>query len=168
MKSARIHIVLAALVLLALIGSYVGAYLLISRKTAEVRSITEELTAKEAAGAKNATVRDEAATLADSEAYVAEELLATGDVVAFLERLERTGKTYGAKVSVASVDDSGKGAGMLSVSLSISGPFDAVMHTLSAIEHERPATAVKSITFSSGDGGWTASGIFTVATKTSP
>ncbi len=168
MKSARIHIVIAALLLIALIAAYVGAYLLISGKTTEVRSLAEELAVKERAGAKNAAARDEAATLAESEAYVAGALLATGDAVAFLERLERTGKAYGATVSVASVDDSAKGSGMISVALSISGSFDAVMHTLSAIEHEKPATAVKSVTFSSGDGGWIVSGIFTVATKITP
>ncbi len=166
MKSARIHFVIAVIVLVALLGGYAAAYLLIDQKSAEVRAIAEEVATKERAGVKNAAARDEAAALADAEAYVALELLSTADAVAFLERLERTGKTYGAKVSVASVDDSAKTSGVISVSLSISGSFDAVMHALSAIEHERPATAAKSVTFSSADGVWTASGIFTVAIQT--
>ena len=165
MKSARIELIIAALLALAAIGGYAFWYMSVSAKEAEVASLSEQVAAKEASGARSAEARGEAAGLMEQAAYVSSRILLPADAVSFLESLEKTGKSYGAAVKVASVDDSKKSAGTITISLSINGSFDAVERTLGALEHGTPAATAKSMTFTSqGEGTWSAVGTLTVLT----
>lgn len=166
MKSARLHLIVSAILALAAIAAYGAWYMFVQQGSQETATLSNELAGKEATHAHAQVSKGQEVVLADKQAFTATHLLATADAVSFLERLEGTGRTLGAKVSVASVDDAHKDSGSLDISLSISGSFDAVMRTLGAIEHGQPAAVAKSMTLSGGGATWSASGVITVATQT--
>lgn len=166
MNSARLHLILAALFALIVIGGYVAWYLAVQGASDTATSFASDLATKEAVHSHAQASRDEELGLADKQAFTTTHLLNPAEAVSFLEHLEATGRPLGAKVMVVSVDDSQKANGSIDIALSVSGTFDAVMRTLGVIEHEVPATTAKTMTLSGSGGSWSAVGTVTVATQT--
>lgn len=166
MNTSLIQLIVAALLTLGAAGAYAGGYWLVEHARAEAVTLAGQIAEKEAQSARSSSARTALAELSDKEAFVAAHLVATTDIVSFLERLEAAGKEFGATVSVASVQDSSAKDGTIVLSLSIEGSFDAVMRTLGAIEHGPFANAAKSVTLNSDGLGWRAVGSFVMGTLT--
>ncbi len=173
MKPALIQLIVALVVLLLLGGGYVFWYDHVQALDARAGALGAEIASKDAERSRSASARSGEAELAAQEAFVASHLVATADIVSFLERLEKTGRGFGAEVHVASVSDTVKASdGRISLSLSVAGPFDAVMRTIGAIEQGPYAMSVQDLSLDTADGSsWSATGVFVAAiaaTSTAP
>lgn len=172
MKQAPlVQVVIGSLTALLLVGGSVYALHIVKQLSSESAALRSEIAAKDAERARSTSVRSGETELVATESYVASHFLKTEDIVSFLEELESTGTTFGAEVNVASLSgDDSASSGRISLSLSITGSFDAVMRTLGAIEHGSYANMVKDITMDTGggDGTWSATGVFVVATHSNP
>jgi Tfp pilus assembly protein PilO len=152
-------------------------YSLLSEKSAEVSSITEKITEQNNATTQIEQAKAELSQLSSQEATVDQYFVATNDVVPFLEQIQSIGTFLGAKVEVVSVSAvSGNPYGQLNLSLSISGPFDAVARTLGSIEYGPYDSSITSLSLSTsatpGDtpstsaAVWNAAATFTVGAQT--
>jgi Tfp pilus assembly protein PilN len=172
MKNAPlVHLVIAGVVALALLGGYVVWLNVVERQRTELATLQSEIAQKDAERTRSFTARSAESDLAETEAFIASHIVQKDNIVSFLEALENTGTAYGAQVDVASLSgDDAASAGRISLSLSITGSFDAVMRTLGAIEHGSYANMVKNITLDTAgaDDVWSATGVFVVATDTRP
>jgi len=163
MKAPLYQFAAALLVCLLVIGGYVAWYFTVVGTRDAVASLAADVAAKEAESVRASSDRASAGALAEDEAFVSAHLLAPGDIVGFLERFEATGKTVGATVSVASVDDTQEAQGSIDLSFSVTGSFDAVLRALGALEHGPYASRTKTVSLSQAGDGWEAAGVMTVA-----
>jgi hypothetical protein len=111
------------------------------------------------------------AALSSDEAAIAQYFVADNKVVPFLEEIQSTGKSFGSSIEVVSVSAETIGAPHLTVSLKIDGTFDAVVRTLGALEYAPRDIVVNDIALTStpgakGESLWSATGTFTVGTRT--
>lgn len=173
MKAPMIQLGAALVLALAALGGYVLWYGYVQGLETQAASLAADVAAKDADRAQAASARSAEADVSEKERFVASHLVLPSDIVSFLESLENTGKSLGADVQVASVsDETAAAAGTISLSLSVSGPFDAVMRTLGAIEEGPYAAAARDLSLDTANGqDWTAAGTFVVgtsATSTAP
>lgn len=170
MKPAALQLAIMSVVALLAIAGYVLWYEQVTALDAEAAGLVTEIAAKDAERTRSASARSAEADLAAQEAFVASHLVATGDIVAFLEGLEATGRAYGATLRVASVTGGENSPeGRISLSLSIAGSFDAVMRTVGAIESGPYAGMVQDLSLDTPDGEtWSATGIFIIGTASTP
>lgn len=173
MKAPLIQLAAALLLALAAIGGYVLWYGYVQGLETQAAALAADVAARDADRAQAASARSAEADVAAKEGFVASHLVETSDIVSFLESLEDTGKSFGADVQVASVsDEAAEAAGTISLSLSVTGPFDAVMRTLGAIEEGPYAAAANDLSLDTSNGqDWTAAGVFVIgtsATSTAP
>lgn len=166
MKPSALHLAIACLFALGTLGGYVFWYGYVQQLDADSATLAEEIAAKDLERARTASARSAEADVVAQETFVKSHLVATADIVSFLEQLERTGKSLGATVHVASVSDQAKSSdGTISLSLSVTGSFDTVMRTLGAIEEGPYAIMANDISLDTADGSsWSATGVFVVAT----
>jgi len=150
-------------------------YGVVSAESAHAAQLEQQLTQKNQTSAQIAKAKTELVSLASDETTINQYFVSTNNVVPFLEQLQSTGKYLGSNVQVASVSATpGTPYGHLSLSLSITGSFNAVLRTIGAIEYGPYDTTVTTLTFDSTDNGnststsqvWTANGIFLVGTQT--
>jgi Tfp pilus assembly protein PilO len=166
-----------ALVLIVIMLSLYGyAYAQVSLKSAELKSLTLQISKKTLAAADAGAARAQLAALAPQEATLQQYFLSNADIVSFLEQLATTGKYFGSKVEVVSVAAvPGTPNGALNLSLTVTGSFDAVMRTVGAIEYGPHETTVTNFTLTTmGDSSqassspqWQASATFLVGTQNS-
>lgn len=166
MKPSTLHLAIAVILALAALGGYFFWYGYVQQLSRDAVSLASDISAKDAARVRAASARSAEADLASQEAFLSSHLVATADIVSFLEGLEKTGRTFGAAVHVASVSDTAKSAdGRISLSLSVDGSFDAVMRTVGAIEEGPYAMTVQDLSLNTADGSsWTATGTFLAGT----
>lgn len=136
MRSPFIHLLIA---FAACVGALVGYgvwYSAVAGKSVAVATLQSQIDAKTAAVSRMSTTRAALAEIAGDEAVVRSYFVPETGVVSFIDGLESRGRALGAAVSVLSVSTEGTAAQpMLAFSLSIAGPFDAVMRTVGAIEY---------------------------------
>lgn len=171
MKPSIIQLGISILIAAAALGGYVFWYGYVRGLDASSAALAGEIAAKDRERAHAVSARSAEAELAAQEALVASHIVASADIVSFLERLENTGKQFGATVHVASVSDQAKASeGTIALSLSVAGSFDAVMRTIGAIEEGPYAVTVQDLSLDTPDGSqWSATGVFVVGTeKTAP
>lgn len=170
MKPHLVQLGVAIAVALAALAGYTLWYGAVKQLDADAASVATEIAAKDAARARTVSARSAEAGLAEQEAFVAGHLVAPADIVPFLERLEKAGKEFGASVHIASVSDQAAASdGRLSLSLSVTGSFDAVMRTLGAIEQGTYAIAINDLSLNTSDQAtWSATGLFVVGTASAP
>ena len=173
-KGPLINVSIVSVVVFIALGAYVLWYGVVKQLEGDAVTIQTQINEKEAERTHAASTRTTEEEVVAQENHIASHVVQTADIVLFLEGLEKTGKTLGAVVDVASVTSETKSAdGRISLSLSITGSFDAVMRTLGAIEHGPYANMVSDLTLDTSDEGksWSAKGVFIVATvskKTTP
>lgn len=166
MKNFFFQLVIALVFVGIAMGGYAFWYFETKQMSVRASELAGEIATKEAARSRTNSARAGLPELGADETFVASHFVATADIVSFLERLEATGKAFGAVVEVASVTGDDKSSeGSISLSLSVTGSFDAVMRTVGAIEHGPFANQVQSLTLDTSGDGWTASGIFVVGTS---
>ncbi|HRH24319.1 MAG TPA: hypothetical protein PK109_01890 [Candidatus Paceibacterota bacterium] len=170
MKPPIIHLGIAALLAILAIGGYVLWYGHVQALDAEAATLAGEIAVKDADRVRSVSARSAEAELALQEAFIASHLVATADIVVFLEQLEKTGRDFGATLQVASVTGGEPATdGRISLSLSITGPFNSVMRTLGAIETGPYAGMVQDLSLNgSAEGEWTATGVFVIGTMSTP
>ncbi len=159
MKPA-LHLVLALAVCALALSGYTLWYDAVSAKSASVAALQKQIDSKTAVVKRVAATSAAITELSGDEAVVQSYFVPTTGVVAFIDGLERRGAVLGAAVTVQSVSNNDKiKPPTLELSLSVDGPFDAVMRTVGAIEFMPYDIAVASFTMSAlsdAKGSWRA------------
>jgi hypothetical protein len=146
-NNARNHLIFSILVLIALCGAYYTCLSLVSVESARVAVLQTSADAKSEDSARIAQAKSTLTMLATEESDVNGHFVATANIVPYLESLQATGKALSTKVQVVSVAaDKTPPSGHLTLSLSIVGPFDAVLRTLGSYENAPTDTSLTSLT----------------------
>lgn len=158
----------SALVVLAL-GGYAAWFLVVGKMGSEAVSLEQEIEAKTAEASRIAGAKTALASLSANESRVRSYFVSTENVVPFLGAIGNTGDPVGADVEVVSVtaDENALPHGRMTLSLRITGTFDAVMRTLGMLEHGPFDSFLSSVAIdSNGDAAeWTASAILSIGTQ---
>jgi len=169
------HVLLALLLLAGAIAAYGVSYHIVEQKSAEAAAAQNaiETKAQDAARAKEA--QNQLASLKSDQAQIAQYFVATSDVVPFLTAIESTGHVFGTKVNVVSVASvPGKPHSHLTLSISVTGPFDSVLRTVGALEYSPYDIALQNLTLDTTDAAagaksdWSAAATFLVGTTDAP
>ena len=141
---------LAILVLLLSGAVYGGVQYLFGQEQTHITDNERQIENKKSEIARAHQAQAALTTLADDEAVLKGYSLSRQDIVAFLESLQSTGTALGSQVHVLSVSD--EIAGMhprVTLSLLITGSFDAVMRTIGMLENAPYDTVLSNLTLSS-------------------
>ena len=176
MKLAHItHALVAAFVLIIAFSLYGVWYTAVSKKSAEAATLAQQIQTQHQDSARAQAAKDQLGKLSTEESLVSGYYVSTSDAVPFLESLQSTGKSLGSTVQVVSVSaDPGKPHSHLNLSLSITGPFDAVVRTLGAFEYAPYDAALQNLTLDTPQTGggkaaqWTAAATFIIGTADAP
>jgi hypothetical protein len=164
-----IDVLIAGIFCLLAIGGYVLWYGMVASAADEAARLAQELGAQGEAESRALGVEKKLAELEAKEAGVYGHLVSANDIVPFLEQLEATGERLGSNVEVVSVTNApGTPLETLSLSLRITGSFDAVMRTLGAIEYQTYDTALTNLTLDTPPGevrAWSAAATFAVGMR---
>ncbi len=138
MKSSFSALIIAMVILALAFAGYGALRAKVTGESVAVAGLTRDIEAKTAAAERLARVRETLASLAEEEVAIGNYFVPQTGVVAFIEELQSRGQSLGTTVGIASVGAtpvSAKGRPRLLVSLTITGPFDAVVRTLGSIEY---------------------------------
>lgn len=166
MTKSLMHLIAAAGFLLLTLIAYGAWFTIVGRTSAEASALRTEIANRGEAGTRAAMARKTLDDLALQEASLYGHLVAPSDIVSFLETVEGTGRRLGTSIEVVSVGPAQNKQNQIALALSISGPFDAVMRTLGALEYQKYATTLTNLTLESqgaSAGIWEAAVTFTVA-----
>ncbi len=165
-RSLAIHIGIAAAVLCVALGAVIGVSLLVASAQQKADKLTQEIATKQAETLRVAAAKAALPLLVEAEQTLAAHSLSTLDIVPFLEGLEKQGRAQGADVEVLSVTGGqGKSTERLTLSLKVTGSFDAVARTIGQIEYGPYDTQITTLAVDTGvdeDGGgqkWTAAAV---------
>ena len=126
-----------ALAILATAGIACGVwYGIIAGESARVAQIGGQIDAKTRVATRIASARAALAEISGDETAVQAYFVSSANVVSFIDDLEARGHALGSTVSVLSVSaDPSSAHSALDLALSVTGPFNAVMRTVGAIEY---------------------------------
>lgn len=130
---------LRLLVTLALLGGAVASYgvwyHMVDSKSARAAELAALIETKTATQMRASALRAELAQLQSDEALVRQFFVSADTIVSFLEQLQKYGSSAGSSVKVQSVSATSVGGQpLLTILLTISGPFSGVMQTVGRIE----------------------------------
>lgn len=174
MSRSLISLAIALVLLVAAGGMYAFAYLRLESDTVKAAKLEQQVESKSAALEQLARTHSALSGLPAQETTIEQYFVGKQEIVPFLESLQSTGRPLGATVDVLSVGDATPGSHpRLSLSLTITGSFDAVMRTLGAIENGPYDGELTNVTVDSSTSNdtkvpgrlWTASAILSVGTK---
>ena len=163
-RSPYIHILLAAFVLFIALSAYGVWWSRVSSTSAEASQIKQEVRKLGDEGGRTSSIRRALEELGIQEAELYQHFVGKDTIVQYLEEVEGTAESLGASAEVVSVTDTEKSP-RISISLRITGSFDAVMRTLGAIEYQQYDTTIVSLTLDtppSDSSSWTAAATFSV------
>ncbi len=180
MKPIYAQIGIAGAVFLIGLAAYLFVYVDVQSESAKAAGLAAEIQDKSQTSTRVSQAKSELAQLAPQEASINQYFVSPTDIVPFLEQFGKTGDFLGAKVDVVSVSATpGKPYGTLSLSVKITGSFEAVMRTLGSIEYGPYDITTNSVTLSSsvtpnsgstpttGKPVWTATLTLTIGTQAS-
>ena len=126
----------AALFALSVAG-YVFAYFTVTGMGAQVALLDAEIAVKGEELKNIQEARSALTALAAREANIQAYFIEDAELVSFLEHVGSVGESFGARVEVLGVSESTleDARSAISLSLQVSGSFDAVMRTVGALEH---------------------------------
>jgi hypothetical protein len=158
MRSPLAHILLATLILIGALALYASGYAALSRESASVAGLEQQIESTAQAVSRVASIRAALTELSSDEIAVQSYFVSEASVVSFINDLEARGLAQGATVSVLSVAKSGTASRpALHLALSIKGTFDAVMRTVGIVEYAPYALSISSLAVSAGQSGtWNA------------
>lgn len=122
------------------------------------------------AAARAAAAERSLAALGPQEAAIDGHFVATTDIVSFLEKLQEAASAVGASANVGSVSEGDSPRPHLTIAMTVTGSFDAVMRALGVIEYgpydiETTQASLTSSSNSNGGATWTASLSLSVGTR---
>ena len=167
-RSPHFHIAAAALLLVVVLGAYVSWFRQVRERAAEAAHISQELRTLGDASGRASLIRRTLEEIEQQEALVYRHFVGSDTIVTYLEEVEATTVSLGSAVEVVSVGNAPMRKdqpAQLQMALRITGPFDAVMRTLGAIEYQAYDTTLSSVTLdtpSAGGTRWTAAATFLV------
>lgn len=171
-----IRLIASLLLLVAVATAYGFWYSIVTTESTNAGDLATKITQQSDATSKIAAAKSELVQLNNQEAAVDQYFVETNDLVPFLEQLQSIGKFLGTKVQVASVSATpGDPYGTLTLSVSVTGTFDAVLRTIGSIEYQPFNITISSLSFTmpTAPGGtassspqWTAAAIFSIGAKT--
>jgi hypothetical protein len=157
---------LVALGVLAIVcGIYALWYYEVEREAKQSAELQAQIQATIESAVTAAETSDTLASLAADEAAIEGYRIKLADIVAFLERIEATGRSLSTSVEVVSVADKPGSDGRMALTVRVIGSFDAVLRTLGAIEYGPYDSKVTTLTFDTPEtgGAWTAIAALSVA-----
>lgn len=163
-----IHLGFSILVCVSSVGAYWLWNQMLVKENTEFVSVGAQIDAKSMEIARASATKNELKNLSADQNDVEGYFLSAGDIVSFLEHLEKTGPTLNSTVSVLSVGtDQGSGSpSQLKVTVKIAGTFESVMKTLGVIEYGPYDISIADMTLGSasntGADAWAADVIFVV------
>lgn len=136
MKTPLLHILIACSVLVAVFVGQGFWYSVIAKKSSAVAVLQSKINEKSEATSRIASSRAELAKIADDEVTVRSYFVSENDIVSFIDDLQKNGLSQGTLVKVLSVSADGTNARpTLSLAVTVTGTFDAVMRTIGSIEY---------------------------------
>jgi hypothetical protein len=151
------HFMIALVAFLASLGGYWFWLSEIQREEESVHALEAQIAAKTELHARSGSARAALSKIEAEETALLSHFVSAEEIVSFLESLEKLGEELDARVAVLSVTDP-DASGKITLSLSVSGPFDEVMRTIGVIEHGAHASAVRTLSLdASEEGRWEAS-----------
>ncbi|MEA2701797.1 MAG: hypothetical protein QOE22_506 [Candidatus Parcubacteria bacterium] len=173
-RTPYIHIAAAGLLFILALGAYLLWFRHVSALSTQATELSAQLKTLGDAGGRASSVRRELEDVKNREESVYRHFVGSDTIVSYLGEIEDTGKSLGAAVEVVSVADAQAAQGQspqLQMSLRITGPFDAVMRTLGAIEYQPYDATLSSLVLDTpptADANWTAAATFLVGTPPKP
>ena len=135
MKRSLTALIFALALFAAALFAYGYGYFLVSGKSVEVAKLEQQIQTKTETASRVSSARAALAEISGDEAAVKAYFVSQTQIVPFIDALQATGSDLGTKVEVLSVSQKqNTERPALSVALSVSGSFDAVMRTAGAIE----------------------------------
>lgn len=170
MSRSLIHLFVALGVLAGAVGVYGFWLYQVKQEAAASLALQSQIDATIEAAVVAAETGDALAELAGDEAVIEGYRIRLDGIVAFLERIEGTGRTLGSSVEVVAVADKPSADGRIALTVRVLGSFDAVMRTLGAIEYGPYDIRVENLTFDTPttSGAWTAAVALSVAVDAAP
>lgn len=136
MKSPLSHLIVACIACIGAVVGYGYWYAAVGAKSIAVANLENKVATRGATANRIASSRASLAEIAGDEATIQNYFVSETGVVAFIDSLQSRGKALGAAVDVLSVSSASTTAvPSLVFSLSVTGPFSAVMSTVGAIEY---------------------------------
>lgn len=174
--TTRIQLAAALLLLAGTLGGYGIEYAAVERASAAAADLSNQIETVNDSAARLASVRSALADLSSDESAVGAYFVSEAGIVDFIDGLEKRGRAQGVAVAVRSVSASKDAVHpALDLSLSFTGPFDAVMRTVGAIEYAPYDITVDALSVAHGDTGtssaWSADldlTVGTIASTTAP
>ncbi len=164
----------ALLILLIVLGVYLFWYAQVGAETRKIGIMEAQIQTQTQASSHIDLIKSQLNDLNTGQEAISQYFVSTNNVVPYLEGLQATGQFFGSNVTIASVSATpGTFYGKLDLSLTISGPFSAVVRTLGAIEYQPYDTTINTLSLDTtpSSGGstpsasqWTANADFFVGT----
>lgn len=167
-----IPLAISAAILIGAGALYGVGYYTLNNLTKKAASLESDIQTKTALLNRATRARTQLTSLESEEATINQYSVGKEQVVSFLEAVEGGGRALGSHVDVLSVNDQVvDGHSRISLSLSITGSFDAVMRTLGAIEYSPYDGVIESVNLDSTPTAtgksWTAGVIYSVGLRAS-
>ncbi|MDB5195177.1 MAG: hypothetical protein JWO84_361 [Parcubacteria group bacterium] len=167
-----IPLIVSLVILVIASGLYGFGYYTLQSDIVKATTLAAQIKLKSAQLDQLSRAHAALATLTNDEATLNQYSIGKEDVVPFLESLQATGKPLGARVDVLSVADEKIGThARISLSLSLTGSFDAVIRTLGAIEYGPYDGVITNLTLDTTPASvgsasvWTATTIYSVGVR---
>lgn len=136
MRTPFTHLSIALSVLVAVFVGQWFWYSIVAEKSSAVAALQSQINEKSEAASRVASSRAELAKIADDEIAVKSYFVSENDIVAFIDGLQENGLSQKTIVKVLSVSAGGTNTRpTLSLSVTVTGAFDAVMRTIGSIEY---------------------------------
>lgn len=167
MSRSLIHLLVAFGVLAAVGGVYAFWYYQVEQETVRSQELAVQIATTIERSVTASETGDTLAALAEDEAVIEGYRIKLDEIVAFLERIEGTGRAIGSSVEVVAVADKPGADGRIALTVRILGSFDAVLRTLGAIEYGPYDSRITNLTFDTpaDSSAWTAAASLSVAVE---
>lgn len=135
MRSPFFRLMVAMVAGIVVLAGYCIWYAVVAEKSASVAEVQNRIDAAMETASRVASARAAIAEIADDKTALQGYFVSENGVVAFINNLEAWGQTQGATVNILSVSAGTGTRPTLVFSLTVKGPFDAVMRTVGVIEY---------------------------------